>query len=69
MCILKPKTGTLSGTVTDKLTGKPVAGVSVLINGLKMATSDSKGQYVIKGLKPGQDVVEFEKPGYINVID
>jgi protocatechuate 3,4-dioxygenase beta subunit len=68
MCWLKPKTATLTGTVTDSKTGLPVAGAAVLVNGTKMATSDNRGHYTIKGLKPGQVTIEFDKIGYQTLI-
>ena len=69
MCIFGAKKGTLTGTVIDSVTKKPVADAVILVNGIQSTTTDSNGKYTIKNLKVGTDIIEFEKTGYTNVID
>ncbi len=42
----------LAGTITDKTTGQPLAGVEVSV-GAAHATSHADGSYRLGGLKPG----------------
>lgn len=53
-------TGSLTGTITDKATKKPIAGVTVTIGGHDSgfpggyrATTDANGTYTISGIHPG----------------
>jgi len=46
-------TGIVSGTVTDKATGKPVPGAAVAIGG-KTATTGSDGKYEVKDVPKGE---------------
>lgn len=63
--------GRLQGAVTDKETGKPVAGakVSVAIAGNTtepiIATSDAKGRWSALGLIGGQWNIDIEADGYV----
>ena len=48
-------TGKIVGTVTDKSSGEPLAGVNVIIDGTSMgAATDLDGTYYIIGVKPGK---------------
>jgi hypothetical protein len=51
----------ITGTVTDKATGKPLSGICVLINnGDGMAETGRDGTYYANQLTPGQVPVEFD---------
>lgn len=52
---------TVSGMVT--IDGDPLAGVAVLVNGERKATTDGYGIYLLSGLERG-DVIAFVKEGY-----
>ena len=58
----------LSGTVTDKATGKPVAGAKVMLRkgdkGGPDTTTDSGGKWAVLGLSAGQWNIDVEAPGY-----
>ncbi len=57
--------GILRGRICDERTGHPLSGVNVSVVGTKYTTtSDSMGEYVIYGLKPGKYDVKFYKNGY-----
>ena len=49
---------TLIGTILDKTTGQPLAGVHVSIAG-KHATSDARGAFRISGLHPGSALLTY----------
>ncbi|WP_428266434.1 TonB-dependent receptor [Haliangium sp.] len=59
-------TGVVRGTVTDRDTGVPLAGATVLVMGTELgAVSESDGSYVIEGLAPGRyqvQVILYGKP-------
>jgi hypothetical protein len=60
-------TGTIQGTVTDKASGAPLAGVTVTAKSPSQgasATTDSKGFYVIQDLLPDTYTVSFSREGY-----
>lgn len=60
-------TGTIQGTVTDKSTGAPIAGVLVVAKSPSQgasSTTDAKGFYVIQNLTPDTYTVSFSKDGY-----
>mgnify|MGYP001151339235 CR=1 FL=1 len=40
-------------TVTNKRTGRPVAGATVYLDGVPVGKTDSKGKITIKGITPG----------------
>lgn len=57
--------GTIVGTVTDKATGAPLAGATVLVEGTSQsATTNSEGQYRIEGVEPGTHSVRARYIGY-----
>jgi hypothetical protein len=57
--------GKAKGTVLDKLTGKPISGVSVSIKGSAIsAVTDDKGIYLLKGIVPGNQIIVATKTGY-----
>ena len=45
--VLPPMTYNLSGTIRDGVTGDPLAGVTVALNGTELTTSDASGAYAI----------------------
>jgi hypothetical protein len=61
------QTGTLTGTVTDssdsKLPGVLVTATSPALQGERTAVSGANGDYVIRGLPPGQYTVRFTLEG------
>ncbi len=58
--------GKLAGRVTDSNTGKPLAGVNVIISGTSMgAATDENGQYLILNIPPGVYEVRFSIIGYV----
>jgi iron complex outermembrane receptor protein len=58
----------LSGTVTDKANGKPIAGASIYIPDLKQgAVSNDSGRYAIHALMKGSHLVEISFTGYATV--
>jgi hypothetical protein len=59
------KLGTLSGIVTDKVTGQPLPYVTIHIPGAaKGAVSDEEGKFAIKPLRDGTHLVQFSFVGY-----
>ena len=59
-------TGTLSGVITDSVTGIPISGVTVVI-GSTSTTTDSNGAYSIAGIPIGSYAVTFTKAGYTTI--
>jgi iron complex outermembrane receptor protein len=58
----------ITGKITDKTTGKPVAGATISIPDLKLATStDNDGVYVLKQLPRGQYLMQVTAVGYASV--
>jgi hypothetical protein len=57
--------GSVSGTVTDSSTGKPVAGAAVSAPGFSVSTG-SDGSYTLAGLPPGSYQVSVSAYGYQN---
>ncbi|HPM91155.1 MAG TPA: TonB-dependent receptor, partial [Tenuifilaceae bacterium] len=53
----------ITGTIKDKATGDPLAGVHVSV-GQQVATTNSQGFYVLKNLKPGTHIVTASLVGY-----
>ena len=63
-------TGTISGTVADAATKKPIAGVTVTASapsGRGSATTDNNGFYNINGLAPDTYTVSIAFKGYDTV--
>jgi iron complex outermembrane receptor protein len=57
--------GKITGKVTDKVTGQPVPGVTIIIPDLKLATStDVNGTYLLKGLPNGEYLIQVSAMGY-----
>jgi Outer membrane receptor proteins, mostly Fe transport len=58
-------TGTLNGTVTDKVNGRPLAGATIYINDLKLGVvTDTLGHYYFKTIPVGTYLVEARSIGY-----
>ncbi|PKK84278.1 MAG: hypothetical protein CVT49_03880 [candidate division Zixibacteria bacterium HGW-Zixibacteria-1] len=58
-------TGKIKGTVTDKLTGKPIPGASVMIVGSTQgAMTGPDGKFVIENVQPGKYSLKFTALGY-----
>ncbi|MEP6781502.1 MAG: TonB-dependent receptor [Gemmatimonadaceae bacterium] len=65
---LHAQTGKLSGTVTDAETGKPVAGVNVVIDGTTLGSlTGENGKYFIIQVPPGIVSVQARRLGYQSV--
>ena len=62
-----PGLANLYGKVTDAVTGHPVPGVLVTLNGLTVYT-DAGGNYIFEDLEPGEYVLQFSKAGYETAI-
>jgi hypothetical protein len=60
------QTGTLSGKVSNQ-DGIALSGVTVSINDVVQATTDSSGNFAISGILPGTYAITFTKVGYISV--
>jgi len=55
----------ISGTISDKLSGKPLAGANVVMEKTFLSTvSDDKGYYVIRNSKPGSISLKVLYMGY-----
>ena len=60
----------ISGTVTDKNTGIPLEGVSILLagmNGQMTVHTGKDGRYIFRKLTPGRYVLAFTKEGYDDI--
>ena len=62
----RPVQGGLSGTVTSLLTGTPIAGATVRLNGLT-ATTGATGAYALPQVEPGSYRVEASAAGFITL--
>lgn len=62
-----PGKANLYGKVTDGVTGEPIPGVLVNLNGLEVYT-DAGGNYIFEDLEPGEYVLQFSKAGYQTAI-
>jgi len=61
-------TGKVAGTVVDKQSGKPLAGVNIILVGTMMgAATDENGRYVIFDVPPGLYTIEASFIGYTKV--
>ncbi|RKR84149.1 iron complex outermembrane receptor protein [Mucilaginibacter gracilis] len=57
--------GKITGKITDKSTGNPIAGVTITIPDLKIATStDANGNYLLKRLPKGEYLIQVSAIGY-----
>ncbi|GAJ18606.1 unnamed protein product [marine sediment metagenome] len=62
-----PGLANLYGKVTNAVTGNPLPGVLVTLNGLTVST-DAGGNYIFEDLEPGEYVLEFSKAGYETLV-
>ena len=59
------QTGSITGVVTDSLTGQPVAGLSVFIPSTTFGTlTNQKGEYYLDKLNPGDYILMFRHLSY-----
>jgi hypothetical protein len=63
LVIVKLPPGTITGVVTDYVSGEAIANATVTVNGMS-ATSDSSGVYVISDVPPGNYTVTASADGY-----
>lgn len=60
---------TVSGQVTDKRTGKPLAGARVTVVGPDAsARTDENGSFSLSGIKEGTWALRVEAPGYLSMV-
>jgi TonB-linked SusC/RagA family outer membrane protein len=65
---LAAQTGSITGTVTDSVTGQPVGGANVFVVGtLLRATTAANGTYTIVGVSAGTHLAEVRRIGYVGV--
>lgn len=58
-------TGKIAGRVTEKSSGEPLIGTTILVNGLKTgASTDANGQYFILNIPPGTYSLTVSMIGY-----
>jgi len=63
--IFAGSTGKIEGVVTDKATGQPVPGASVMLVGTTLGTmTDSDGKFIITMVKPGIYILRIASAGY-----
>jgi iron complex outermembrane recepter protein len=61
----KETNGTISGSITNKSTGKPIAGASISIPDLKIvAVADTDGHYVLRRLPKGSYLIQVTAIGF-----
>jgi TonB-dependent receptor len=65
-CLLQAQgNSVISGKITDKKTGEPLIGVTVLITGTSQgAVSGIQGNYLIPGVSPGRYTITYKFLGY-----
>jgi hypothetical protein len=67
--VFSQNTQTVKGTVLDKASEKPLAGISVSVAGLSIgATTDSNGVYVLRQVPVGRQKFSFSSVSYKSVI-
>ncbi|HVV54723.1 MAG TPA: carboxypeptidase-like regulatory domain-containing protein, partial [Mucilaginibacter sp.] len=65
-----PFDGRITGKITDKTTGKPIAGATITIPDLNTGTStDANGAYELKDLPSGKYLVQVSAIGYGDVTE
>jgi outer membrane receptor protein involved in Fe transport len=63
------QTGSITGTVIDKLDREPLIGVNIIIRGTSFGTvTDLDGNYEIRNIRAGEYSVEFRYIGYETVL-
>ena len=63
-----PGTGKITGTITDKATGLPIAGATIYIPDLKTgASTNADGKYVLNQLPDGEYLIQVNVVGYASV--
>ncbi len=62
-----PGLANLYGKVTDAVTGNPISGVLVVLDGLQVFT-DAGGDYAFADLETGEYRLEFSKAGYQTLV-
>lgn len=62
-----PGRANLYGKVTNAITGNPIGGVLVSLNGLEVSTNTG-GNYIFEDLDPGAYLLRFTKEGYETVV-
>ena len=58
-------TGTLAGTVTNALSGTPVVGASVVVNGTAAVLTNAAGYYIKTGVNAGNATINATLAGFI----
>jgi hypothetical protein len=61
-----PKPGAISGTVTVELTGQPIEGATVLLEGTRMSTTtDASGHFRLESVVPGEYCLVVSRTGHL----
>jgi len=60
----RPRTGGLTGTVVDAITGAPIAGATLSHPAGGSSTTDADGSYLLTGLPSGLVRLSIEAPGF-----
>ena len=62
---LEPRTGNITGKITDRDSGQPLFGVYITIGGSGVkSTTDLRGRYFISNVPSGDCTMECSQPGY-----
>ena len=63
--LVHAQTGKIAGTVTDAVTGEPLAGANVVVEGTRLgAAADAEGNYFILQVPPGTHAVQSTMIGF-----
>jgi TonB-dependent SusC/RagA subfamily outer membrane receptor len=63
--IARAQTGTVLGTVTDRGTGQPIEAARAQVIGTSIAAaSDTRGAFVLRGIRPGSYTVRVSRIGF-----
>jgi len=67
--LLASETGKISGIITDQVSGEPMVGVNVFIEGTYLgAASDQNGYYAILNVNPGHHQLKASMMGFATVL-
>ena len=69
-CVWSPscKNSSVSGTIKNSATGSPMSGITIVVDFIHTATTDSAGHYAISGLACGTHTVRVNAPGYYDYV-
>ena len=61
---MEKKTGTVTGTVYDKISNEPLMGVNVSCEGWYAVNTGENGRYTLENVPAGEQIISFEREGY-----